>query len=308
MIRIIILSLTLWVLYGCHTSVSEAQIQALNIAIKSANLRQEQMNEGRRARIVDYTGFPASHQQTMLWHLKAKRINKLTVRILKMIDSAEKAVESSSANTPGNELISEGRAALLFDCLLSYRDEIFEIVRAEPLNKKGRGLENFDRLFRQVVDSVKLLKGYDRKISQEKKIKWLDSNFRNASKALTMGMLLKIRNDVLCAEENALFFCEDNSYTYTCVSWSLVGAMSSGYVRPGDSIQSYIGMGRFIIPEDLIIVVNGDTVPVNKEGLAIKNIEAPATVGKYKVKVLVRFKEDGKELEMEKEMKYEVIK
>lgn len=176
-------------------------------------------------------------------------------------------------------LVEEGNGAELKAALLAYKDDILELV------------DSTDRVEFEKEIAVNI----DDKTWQEKgKASWSHMNFDHMPLQATLPIFRKFQNDVKATESAFLNYLAGKVGTSTDVvldKFTVVSAPEKSYVIKGEKFKTDVFLSAFAGADSktgISISVNGQSLPVNSEGIAtfeqsassvgLKRFEAVASI------------------------------
>lgn len=244
---------------------------------------------------------------------KAESVRHLSEKARKSIDNIERIFTYYYYNVDknaGNTIISTGMAKELFQALLNYKVEVLRMMSVEPVPDNDIWTKSFDMNMKALKDPERFLQEYSYGKPKEDVIKnWSDSNFRDSNAAEAIAMLEKFRNDIYYTELSILKACHSYTKHDVIYRWSTIATLSSNYVKGGDSIEAFVGVGEFINPIGMQIIINGKIVEPQANGPGKRKVKVPTEPGKYVIKVKVIWRDQAGILtEWNRDLKYEVAK
>jgi hypothetical protein len=107
-----------------------------------------------------------------------------------------------------------------------------------------------------------------------------------------VSMLTRLKNKVRIVQQLLIHFCDsrisnhdDNYYT----EFYALATLSSKYVKPGEEVEVNAGIGAFSLKAKPKIILNGNNIPVNTQGIAVYKFKAPKKPGKYFITSVIEF-------------------
>jgi gliding motility-associated protein GldM len=203
----------------------------------------------------------------------------------------------------GEEIFEEeGRAA---------GEKVFEKMgKAKELDKRlelfKTGLLSIDSSMKQEFESEILeLNKQDSKSNKEKQL------LKGLPTIGVLAMLTRLQNKTRIIEYMLLQYIDrktayhDDWYTST----SVLTGLNSSYVRKGDKVEVFAGVGAFSLKAKPAIIINGKVVTPGPEGVAIFSFKAPGKQGKHFVNAAINYTDiDGSRKSVSKKIDYTVIK
>jgi hypothetical protein len=118
-------------------------------------------------------------------------------------------------------------------------------------------------------------------------------------------VLNKWQSDILTVENSMLEYCNNQVVSGFCgyYKFSLVGTISSGYVKAGQVVEIYAGKGYYSQDIDPSIMIFDSCVAVNEA--AVYTFTAKGKPGKYYVPVTFNYLEpNGRPLTVTRQLEY----
>ncbi len=243
------------------------------------------------------------------WQPKAYEIKRLSDSIINYIrELKEELMAEAGGNGPDNKdwennltvtghvFESHGRGKELFERLTFYRRDILSVdsyLRNEFENKTNVFAEGFNY---KLKDTTEFTKTY----------------FNNIPLIGAFVMLSKFENNVKICENEFVRFCY-NQIGYLdgesmFEKYTFVVAQKSSYLKAGEELEIYAGIGAFSNKSKPSFTIYGKNVPVDENAIAIYKLKTPLKAGKYYLPVKVEFtKQNGARDTMEKTISYTVV-
>ena len=319
--KIIIPALLVILLTSCDNDSDTVQFIVLNESIENSN----KMIANENSRIYQELEYKLQDPQTKtkaeVWQPKSKQLQKLSTEFKHAIDTLCRELKIEAGQKAGKVLYdvtnkklvtalfqNRGRALELLNRLIVYKISILSITKPEefvdnPILKKD---------LTDHIDTLKInLLTYAEANNKPRKdtnnlVKW----FQNASVAGAIGILAKIQNDALMAENNLLNYFNSmvvSNYDGFDVYHELI-TQNSKYLRTGQTIEIKAGVGAFSLRAKPTIKINKIAIPIDMEGLSTYTMIINNKPGKYFIPVSVEFtKPDGTKNMISKNVAYEVV-
>jgi len=140
------------------------------------------------------------------------------------------------------------------------------------------------------------------------KMSWADSYFHMTPAIASLTILGKFQNDVKNTENDIITYCQDQigAVAVRFDKTGVIAGTSASYVMPGDKLSIYAGVGAFSSASHPTITINGQTVDVDQNGKATKDIVAGGS-GPQTIKIGGSFKnQDGVTIPINETLNYTV--
>ncbi|MGF2414749.1 MAG: hypothetical protein ACQUYJ_20595, partial [Ferruginibacter sp.] len=117
--------------------------------------------------------------------------------------------------------------------------------------------------------------------------------FDGVQAVAAVAMLRKLENNVRVLENKFVTFCfnkigsTDGEGFYTRIEPIL--ALSSSYVKAGDKIEMYAGIGSFSLATKPVVYIGGKVIKPNDNGVVVYKFRALGKVGKNNLPVKIEF-------------------
>lgn len=119
---------------------------------------------------------------------------------------------------------------------------------------------------------------------------WTTNYFHMTPAIAATTILSKFQNDVKSAENQIVSYCHAkvDAVAVRFDKYGFVGGLSSSYLMPGEKVTVYSGLGATSSAAQPTITINGRTVGLNAEGLAVADFEGGST-GSHSVNVVIKY-------------------
>lgn len=231
--------------------------------------------------INDKRSDPITNHKANIWYPKAEEITRLTTNCYNYIENLKREAPLS------NEL-----SVSLFRQIESYEKEIFGIDESinDAFNDPAYHMFSKDSTKTSDAETYAIL-------------------FKNASRESTIALLTTLQNNLKKFENKLVVFCHvqipipDRYYD----SYSVIVGQSVKTVSPGEQLEISAGIGTFSLVAKPAILINGNTVLLNEQGIANLKIKAPTRLGSHLIPVIISFTDtEGKRVKREFSVEYSV--
>jgi hypothetical protein len=303
-------------LVGCRSAENREQLKAVNQSLEYANGALNDVNRSGYEELMTLDPDLNIAFYNEKWKLKAIRIKSFTDSVKDLIkniksDLIKQSDDLKKEHVPlMNQLYdTNGLGNQLLDKLVVFRDSCPAVIyTGEDSVTHAYLISDFNHY----LNTAPLLPQYGDSLSADQqhvyKKKWLEERFGSNSTLVTMIMLNKIESDMLTVEKRFIDYCKSRRTrvvyeAYTM--WSVIATVSSSYVKAGQSIKVYAGLGSFTVVSKPRITIDGKEVAVDSEGVAEYQLVATGKPGEHAIPVTIEFsKVDGSKQFMTKKVKY----
>lgn len=315
---LIIPAVVIALLVGCRPEENREQLKAVNRSLEFANEVLYDVNrlgyEELMAQEID--GNVAFYVEK--WRLKAKRIKSFADSVKDLIKNIKSDLITQSDDLKKEDvpLVKQlydinGLGNRLLNKLIVFKDSCPEVIYSGvdtmflPILK--RGFNNYLRkapLMGWYGDSLTVDQQHDYKR------KWLKESFGGRSTLMSMIMLNKMESDVLTLERCFIDYCKNQrsgGIVEAYTKYMAIATVSSSYVKTGQTIEVYAGLGSFTIVSKPRITINGKEMELSADGTAVYKLVATGNPGKHTIPVAIEFlKGDGSKEHLTKNVRYTI--
>ena len=306
-------------LAGCRPEENAGQLKAVNKSLEYSNEILQDANRRIYEELIEKQKDPITAAKAGLWGPKATRIQQYADSIRAFIKSikGELVTQSDSFKREYVTVVKQlydanGVGYQLLNKLAAFKDIIPAVLYS------GDGADSFfiRTYFRKdinhILETVPLLPGYRDSLQTDQqskyKKKWLEESFGRSSSLMAMTMLNKIESDVLTTENTFIGYC-NNLVTRGCVltyeEFEAIATLSSSYIKSGQSIKVYAGIGSLSVASKPTISINGKEIDLKGRAIAEYSFKPTGKSGTYRIPVKFEFtKPDGSQAVRTEELKY----
>jgi gliding motility-associated protein GldM len=253
--------------------------------------------------------------------LEAKRLSDETYNYLENLKQElkkqsdlknENGVESfreDNIDAPTRFLVEGPKGKELEQRLTTFKNQMLGILKPEEFNGAGQEeiKKDVTRAIEQFRKSLPLDLSVPKTQNQGNK-DWQSSYFRMTPTIAAITIISKFQNDVRNSESQMVdyFIKKVGEVVLEYDQFQAIASQSSEYLMPGQELTITGGVGAFSKAAAPVITIDGATVPLNSEGIALKkfNVEGP---GSYTKRITISYKKpDGTTDVLNKEIKYTV--
>ena len=137
---------------------------------------------------------------------------------------------------------------------------------------------------------------------------WTVNYFNMTPTVAAVTILSKFQNDIKNSENNLITYCHDQigAVEVRYDKTGVIAGANATYLMPGDKLSIYAGVGAFSSAAHPTITINGQTIDVDKDGKATKDITVGGS-GSQTIRIGGSYKDqDGKSIPINQEIKYTV--
>jgi gliding motility-associated protein GldM len=253
-----------------------------------------------------------SKEKALIWQPRAQKAASYSKELYDYIEDLKDKLKREAGYNP-----EKGDTTYKIDDL----DAPIRLLGSES-GGQGKGEELHQKLIKFKTDmlginpeiekefATKLPLNLDKPKSEEGNgdLSWSDSYFHMTPAIASLTILGKFQNDVKNSENDVVTFCQ-NQIGAVKVRFDKTGVIagaSASYVMPGDKLSIYAGVGAFSSASHPTITINGQTIDVDGNGKATKDIVAGGS-GTQTVKIGGSFKnQDGVSVPINETLTYVV--
>jgi hypothetical protein len=301
--------LAIVLLAGCRQNENDNQLRTINQSLEYSNgiiddaCRRVCMDMQEKLRD------PRTSSIALTWTPKVMRIKTQADSINAVINNLKEELITQSdglkkVNIPAVKQLAEpnGNGYTLLNKLADFRDSIPAILKDGGVIDNPRLYEDINRYISILPKTIRLLPDYTDSMPANQRAlyikEWIQNNLPESSPLMAMVMLNKIENDVLTTAYTLMNDCRkriayiDDSGMY--VKFEAIATLSSSYVKAGQPIEIYAGVGSFSEAAKPTIIVNGKLIKLDADATATYRFTATGKPGKYTIPVKISyFKPDG---------------
>ncbi|MFT3937104.1 MAG: hypothetical protein QM726_25985 [Chitinophagaceae bacterium] len=266
-------------LAACRNNDNNVQLrilkQQLNNAIDLLKSDNNQVYREMDQKLQD----PLTKAKAEIWQPRVKEVSALTDQIIQRIDSLIKTINHQQRNLNTQEEIE------LYQRLLSFEKKVKDAVKPESFSENPILSRDVSRKRDELTLST-----FAGLSSDNNKQQQLVSYFNNTGILGASTMLYKIQFDVLdyCHSMVTYFNAMVNHYSDAYDSFSYIATLSSSYLKKGQTLTVYTGVGAFSIASKPSFTINNvNVLPSN--GVATYNVIIDKSPGNYTIPLKVDY-------------------
>lgn len=320
----IIVLLFITTLAACKQTAHEHQLRELNRSLEYSNGMIGEANQRTRENMEEKAHEMGTWNYGLMWMLPLKQIksqsdsiNRLIIDLKEIVLSQTDSLQNTSAAIIQQWDKKNGAAYTLLNKLMAFKDSIPALFSAIDFKNDSLDSEILKTDLAFLRKSVPLLKDYTYPLAAEAREqyikKWLKANTIEASPLMAMVMLNKLENDLLTCAGTLSDYCNqhvgilDEKGMYT--KFQAVAALSSNYIKTGQTVEVYAGIGAFNNACKPIITINGKVVPLDQDAVATYHFTPNGGPGNHTLSIKFEFtKVDGTRDSFTKICKYTIAK
>jgi hypothetical protein len=293
---------------GCRERENVNQLKAINQSLQLSNaiiqddckLIYEVMQEKQKD--------PVTAMSAQIWGPKVELIHVQIDNILAKIESLKNDLlkQTDSLREEKSAVIKalhepNGGGNALLNRIAAFKDSIPHIFNVDEFKVDNPTL--YTSLYRNIIRllaTAPLLGGYEDSLVKNQHTKytkeWLEDNFAGSSSLMSLVMLNKIENDVLATEKVLIEYCNNQTANiyHGYEVFHAIAALSSSYVKAGQTIEVTAGVGQFSEASKPTIVINGKVLKIDDDATATYRFIATGKPGKHSIPIKIEFtKPDG---------------
>ncbi|AEW02415.1 hypothetical protein Niako_6190 [Niastella koreensis GR20-10] len=285
-------------LVGCRPVENREQLKAINRSLEYANRISQLESNLVYTNLREMQKDPGTAYHADIWEPKAEQVKLYadSIKGLLKIIKSDLIKQSDSFKLEYVPVVkglhdTNEVGGKLLNLLVAFRDNCFTVMfpgEATITRPYVTELNYFLRV-------IPLLPGYTDSLTANQrsdyKNKWLTESFSKSSSLMAMIMLNKIESDVLVTEKEFIHYCRAKIPTpcgYT--KFEAFSALSSSYVKAGQSIEVAAGIGAFTFDRNPRVTIDGKEVELNGDAVAVYKFTVKGKPGKHTIPVTVEFK------------------
>jgi gliding motility-associated protein GldM len=289
MINLMYLVLTALLALNVSAEVIDA-FKTVDSSLMKSNVNIEAANVTLFKSFAAKKGDPTTKANAELWGAKADSAKLLSTDMHDFIENLKKELKTASGLRKNDETGEE-----------EYKlDDLNASSRLMDTEKKGKALDDKLRTYRTAMLNLhpEIKSKFDAvfpvDVSKDGKDNTTPS-FRMMPTVAAITLLSKLQNNVKNAENQVVTFAHNKIGEVKVIydKFAAIVGQSSNYVMPGEKVTIKAGVGAFSTAAQPQITIGGVSVPVDADGVAIKEFSADGG-GAKSVPVSVTFtKPDG---------------
>lgn len=289
---------------GCAAESEDRTTAMLSITdgIESSNSELERYTKFVYDVMEEKLHSPPTQEKAAMVFPKAKAIRDHSRRVILCLDSFLYQKESAQDfdatqkdNAAGTTLLQKAHVQTLATVFLRYADAVRGVAPevAEFINRNVESPNPLltsspkDSFYRHVLRALQSLSAVDR-----------------------TAFLKHLKNVVLKNENRLVNFLNEQvtDHTHHYDIFEAIVAQNAKVLERGDSLEITAGVGNFDTRQKPVIKINGEAVPLNSWGGAVKKMNLSNKRGTHSVPVQIRYTDrDGKEQERTFNVEYTVV-
>lgn len=313
--------LIIMVFMSCKDSDNTVKrFKALDDNIRRSNDLIFRENNRLRYEMESKLKDPQTAAKASLWYPKMDTVRKLSESIVYYIDSLRLFIQKQEPQRSGNDEGKDGRkkavsilfekqhtADTLFKKLIRYKQSLLSTL--DP-----RQFFDYPPMQEQLLQAKAR---FDSIVMNDIAVKGKKTDptnflgyFNDATWLEVITILDKIKNDVLYASNTLMIYFDGNTNSNhdDYLKFSAILTKNSNYLKKGDTLEVFAGIGAFSESAKPTFIINGTTVPVN-EGRSTYQLKITNRPGKYRIPVIIDFiQADGKRHVVTETIQYTVVK
>jgi hypothetical protein len=319
---------SLLALVSCQSADNVDQLIAIDESICGSSLVISQTNRVIYENLNEKLNNIISQYKALVWRPKAQEVKKLVIGISGFIDSVKVELErevviidgnkkktySKAGREPVTQLFQEqGKAAELFRKLADFKHAVISVIKPAEFSDNPMMQQELIAYCKKLESLI--LVDVPNTYEKNNSISANPANpiieyFSNTTLLQSIIVLDKLKNDVLRAENTILNYYMRWMPIGRDIYYEQVSAIvtqNSTYLKPGQLLQIYAGIGAFSVAAKPTFIINGTKIPVDSDGVVTYELKAGKKPGKYSVPVKIEFiKPDGSPITLTKNINYTI--
>lgn len=300
MINLMYLVLTALLALNVSAEVIEA-FKKVDISLVNSNKNIEVANNTLFKSFAAKQADPVTKENALKWGAKAEQAKKLSDALILDLEGLK------------TELINASGAKKEEDGTTSYKlDDLNASSRIMDTEKKGKDLDDKLKAYKAAMLAIdpEIKSTFDGTfpVDLNPTKDETTASFRMMPTVAAITLLSKMQNNVKNAENQIVTFAHNKIGEVKVIydKFAAIVGQSSNYVMPGEKVTITAGVGAYSTAAQPQITIGGASVPVNAEGVAIKEFSAEGG-GERSIPVVVNYtKPDGTKATISYPLKYTV--
>jgi hypothetical protein len=243
-----------------------------------------------------------------IWKPRADSVHSLSSKMLEKIGYLKSELLRQYSKNAGDKNTFEiAKAQNLFRQLVNYKQRILVTLNSDAFADYPNMREYLQKDSLMFLKTLPVLPNkYNLPINEKD---WTDSTFDYTDVLSCITMLHVIENNVLVSENQLLhyFYMQAPVGHAIYERFSAIITLNSSYVKFGDSLEVFAGIGSFSDALQPTIIIDDKKIELNDEGLAVYSFRANKKPGKHFVPVRIIYtKPDGTTIPITKKCYYTV--
>ena len=264
-------------LFSCSNQNTSEVFNQLNTSLISSNEFISSFTQNEYRELTGNLSDPRTVERARKWQPKSIIIQKMTVDILKEIDSIKENLENK---------IEGPKQFVLFDKINNFRNTILSLDAS------------LNRTFSK-----------DKKLIQSSKESFVDSTFSGKKREEQIMLLTALQNKILMFENRVVTFCklqtEPGCNLGFDVSTVIVG-QNTTHLKFGELLEINAGVGAFRTAGNPTITINSNIIPT-LNGVAHFKLRASNKIGKHSIPVKIDYlNQNGEKVSTNNDVEYYV--
>jgi hypothetical protein len=314
----ILIALPILGVYSCTNHMEAERLKGMQESLENANKMVAEASKQLCEEVVSRTRDPRCSYLPGIWLPKIDTVRNRTIALISYIDSLKEVLGRTPDNTvPVNQpydednkaavkrlLEDQGKGVDLYNKLVAFKKEVLNFTTPDVYTGNHIVLADIQS-FKAFMDTASpLVKSISGNAES-----WAKSYFSRTTAPWALAILSKLQNDVLITSERLIGYYNSIS---TCIidsfeQFSAIVTQNTHYLKAGDSLMVYAGIGAFTLGAKPTIVINGHVTPPGLDGVSVYTMKAYGQTGKHRIPVKISFyKPDGTKETVEKDLEYVV--
>ena len=299
--------LPLFAVAACTNNNHDLRLQIINDGLSRSNEMMKDHTQLIHHTLNSKLKDPVSSAKASIWQPKAMEIHQLSEGLLAYIESLKNELKKNAGLLEKQQKPDE-----LSERLIQFRKNVIAVLDNE-CKKDTLAYNFFRKSLLSLQNTIPIYTGTPAESANQKfplmKADQLDIYFKGATAGEATAILSKIQNDVIITEYITVDLLNNWSTSYTCgfEVFQAIATQNSSYLKKGDFLEIYAGVGNFTVSCKPQITINGRVMNITPEGVAEYRMRVNKQPGKYFIPLRIEFtKADGSKGAMSKKIEYEV--
>ena len=293
-------------LLSCKNDVEIIQLRAVDESLRNATTEIQRDNKWICQAMEEKLKDPQTKAKAEIWQPKAAEIKRLSDAMVAYIDTLETGLKKQAGlNDSSGELHNDKKiVSALFSqqghaAELSAKLAIFKRVLIETLHPEDfagnpyfqKDLVNYANKLQLTILTDVHENHHGMQTMPPANADPIQNYFINSSAWAAIAILDKMKNDIARAENNILNYLNSMIAViyHGYERFSAIVTQNSNYLKKGQLLEIYAGMGSFSDASKPTITINGTNVPPGDDAVSTYHLKITGKPGKYFIPVKINF-------------------
>src|SRR5436190_3882899 len=305
MINMMYLVLTALLALNVSAEILNA-FKTVNKSLETTNVTVSNSTDVIIKSLEDKLADPRNAEKAKIWYPKAQEVQKLSKDVYSYIQDIK------------NDIIKQGGGDVYSH---KFKADNLDIATRMMVDKK-KGIELKKRLeeFKKNVLAIDpdMGKAFANTLPISTEVPKTQSSSNNTFErayfhmvptVAALTVLSKFQNDIKTTENKLVEWCHNQvgAVKVRFNHYVPFAATDKSYIMPGEKMNISAAIGAFSDQALPTITIDGAAQPLNADGVALKEIQAPASMGKHTINVNIKYTDiDGNPKSVDKAIEYMV--